>query len=824
MPSTVTCRICRPRLEELEPRRLLAGVQPTAVEQLMLEELNDIRANPAAYGQSIGLDLSGVAPVQPLAFDLRMIAAAREHSQNMAANQYIAHITPDGISEPLGRTPSQRLVNAGFPLPWDPFALPNGSESIAGGGTIPTPASALSLLITDPGVSPPGHRIHLLALDPFFQLHQEIGIGIVQNNLASSSYYTIETSYTADTRPFLTGVVFHDDNGNGKYDPGEGFPGVAVTVSGAGTTATFDSGGYGLQVSPGTYTVTASGGGLAAPLTQAVTVGSSNVRLNFLGQPEGSWSTPAPLPATLAGAAAVRGADGRLYVLGGHDAQNRPLGTVEVYDPGSNTWSAAANLPTPRDALAAVAGPDGRIYALGGEDGTPLATVEAYNPGTNTWTTVASLPEPRAFLAAVTGTDGRIYVLGGTSSAGSFPSAVDVYTPVTNTWTTVASLPTPRTGLAAAVGGDGRIYALGGVDSSGQALATVEVYDPTAGSWTAAADMPLVRTSAAAATGADGRIYLLGGADASGTPVRSVLVYTPATAAWTTLADLPTPRFDVAAVAGSDGRIYTFGGDTSSAVVATVEALTVPVEVGFTAGAFAVAEGATSATISVLRTGNVTGIVTVDYSAVPGTARAGIDYSPVSGTLTFADGQAAQSFTVPLRDDGGTSEADETVTLLLSNPTGGAALANPPSAVLILGENNPLPVFQPGPGSGSSPGPGSSRVTDVSALVRVTPRTARFNRRTHRYERPVTLANVGGSPLAGPLSLVVTGMPRKVRLRTRTGVTQAFAPAGRSYLDVLPSGGVFLPGETLTVTLVFSGPGAASAKVRTQVLAGPGSR
>ena len=54
-------------VETLEPRNVPSGYQPTAQEQLFLEQLNDARANPAAYGASVGLDLSGVAPSEPLA-------------------------------------------------------------------------------------------------------------------------------------------------------------------------------------------------------------------------------------------------------------------------------------------------------------------------------------------------------------------------------------------------------------------------------------------------------------------------------------------------------------------------------------------------------------------------------------------------------------------------------------------------------------------------------------------------------------------------------------------------------------------------------------
>src|SRR5206468_12545408 len=118
----------------LEARRVLSGIAPPAVEQLMLEQLNDARANPAAYGASIGLDLSGVAPAQPLGWDPRLIQAALGHSQDMSARHYFAHVSPDGMG------PGARIAAAGF-------AASSFGESIAAG--FATPDSALSALIID---------------------------------------------------------------------------------------------------------------------------------------------------------------------------------------------------------------------------------------------------------------------------------------------------------------------------------------------------------------------------------------------------------------------------------------------------------------------------------------------------------------------------------------------------------------------------------------------------------------------------------------------------------------------------------------------------
>jgi hypothetical protein len=254
----------------LESRQLLAGYTPSAVEQLFLEQLNDARANPAAYGASIGLDLSNVAPSPPLAFNTQLIQAARLHSQDMSSRGYFDHTAPDGSD------PGRRISDTGFV--WNSWG-----ESLAGGQAFPGPAEALRALIIDFGVADLGHRRHLLAMDSLFRGQTQVGIGILQSTPGPlANYYSIDSASTFSSHPFLTGVVFRDTNGNGKYAIGEGLGGVTITVSGVGTTTTFDSGGYSIPISPGTYTVTASGGGLPTAVTQTVTIGSTNVRVNLV--------------------------------------------------------------------------------------------------------------------------------------------------------------------------------------------------------------------------------------------------------------------------------------------------------------------------------------------------------------------------------------------------------------------------------------------------------------------------------------------------------------------------------------------------------------
>lgn len=110
----------------------------------------------------------------------------------------------------------------------------------------------------------------------------------------------------------------------------------------------------------------------------------------------------------------------------------------------------------------------------------------------------------------------------------------------------------------------------------------------------------------------------------------------------------------------------------------------------FDASGFSVNENAGQATIVVKRVGGNNGTVTVQYATGNGTASAGADYAAKSGVLTFNAGDTSKSFTVPILEDT-TDENTETVNLTLSNPTGGASLGTPKTAVLSILDNDAAP-------------------------------------------------------------------------------------------------------------------------------------
>lgn len=101
--------------------------------------------------------------------------------------------------------------------------------------------------------------------------------------------------------------------------------------------------------------------------------------------------------------------------------------------------------------------------------------------------------------------------------------------------------------------------------------------------------------------------------------------------------------------------------------------------------------GAVTALVSLNTISGVT--ATVNYATVNGTAHAGVDFAPASGTLIFPPGQTTRPVTVTLLN-ASFYTGDKTFSLALSQPVS-ASLGAPGSTTIELVDDNPRRVFLP---------------------------------------------------------------------------------------------------------------------------------
>jgi N-acetylneuraminic acid mutarotase len=297
---------------------------------------------------------------------------------------------------------------------------------------------------------------------------------------------------------------------------------------------------------------------------------------------EGTWDIKAPLP-TPTQEVGVVACEGNAYVLGGIVGAN-VNGVINtnkawVYSPVTNTWAPIADYPGIALNHVGAACVNGKVYLVGGMNANfeAVNTLYEYDPGTGGWTPKANLPQPRG-AAGVAVLNGEIYLAGGIG----YPAKTELfaYNPVTNQWRTLASMKVPRDHLIMETV-NGRLYAIGGREVTLDTVVnTVEIYDPATNTWSYGSPMPTPR--AAMASGVlHGQIQIWGGEStdentgtSTGTYVQGQM-YDPKTDTWTTIADQLTPRH------GTDGAtigsvIYVPGGgpNAGTSVTDTNEAFT----------------------------------------------------------------------------------------------------------------------------------------------------------------------------------------------------------------------------------------------------------
>jgi len=136
---------------------------PTDRETEFLRLLNAARANPTAYGQAVGVDLTYIAPAPPLAFDARLQAVAEWRTADMDGRNWFGH-NDIATGEPMAVT---RAKSLGFPMG------EGIGESIAAGDR--PMSDQLRNLVIDAGIPSLGHRHHLLGYG-WTNTHRQCGV------------------------------------------------------------------------------------------------------------------------------------------------------------------------------------------------------------------------------------------------------------------------------------------------------------------------------------------------------------------------------------------------------------------------------------------------------------------------------------------------------------------------------------------------------------------------------------------------------------------------------------------------------------------------
>jgi|GEM_PF-2564758 len=140
---------------------------------------------------------------------------------------------------------------------------------------------------------------------------------------------------------------------------------------------------------------------------------------------------------------------------------------------------------------------------------------------------------------------------------------------------------------------------------------------------------------------------------------------------------------DLSAVTGATA------GSASSSTVTIEESDLPPPEYGvfdIDPSSVSIDEAGTTATVQVTRTGGSDGAASIDIATSAGTADAN-DYTPISTTLSWADGDSApKSVSISITDDGDI-EDDETFTIALSDPSVGALGSTTSSTITIVDDD-----------------------------------------------------------------------------------------------------------------------------------------
>jgi hypothetical protein len=105
-------------------------------------------------------------------------------------------------------------------------------------------------------------------------------------------------------------------------------------------------------------------------------------------------------------------------------------------------------------------------------------------------------------------------------------------------------------------------------------------------------------------------------------------------------------------------------------------------------------EAGPAAVVTINRVLGQSGVIQVDYAVNGITATAGADFTGSSGTLVFLDGETSKQIVIPIAQDA-EDEADETISVTLSNPFLSTTIDGPSTANITILDDDPLGKLAP---------------------------------------------------------------------------------------------------------------------------------
>jgi len=232
---------------------------------------------------------------------------------------------------------------------------------------------------------------------------------------------------------------------------------------------------------------------------------------------------------------------------------------------------------------------------------------------------------------------------------------------------------------------------------------------------------------------------------------------------------------------------------------------------------YPIGEDQGSVTLTIIKSGTATGPISVHYATRddgtgPYFATAGQDYPATQGDVTFAPNETSKTIVIAINEDA-TYETSEAFHVVLSDPTGGAALRFPFSAQVTILDNDPAPAVQFGSANYSvNEGAGPATLTITKTGATEAPVTAYYKTRDGTARAPSDYSATGDD-LTASVVFEPNETSKEIQIPIANDAYREPDETFEVYFTVVLQGTPSSPG-TATVTIVDDDPLADPAPAK----------